>query len=119
MLLTNRQNRTTFTGQLLSLNFNNVDLQLSNNEKVLGVFIDENFIWNTLFTYVSKKISSNLWLLSQIKHYLSSEHRLLFYNAYIKVHFDYCSIVWENSSNNNIYKINKLQRGACKLILGK
>ena len=119
MLLTSRQKRTTFTGKVLSLNFNNVKLQLSNNEKVLGVYTDENFIWNTHFTYVTKKVSSNLWLLSQIKNYLSLEHRLLFYNAYIKTHFDYCSIVWGNSSNNNINKINKLQRRACKLILGK
>ena len=94
-------------------------MQLSNNEKVLGVYIDKNFIWNTHFTYVSKKVSSNLWLLSQIKNYLSLEHRLLFYNAYIKARFDYCSIVWGNSSNNNINKINKLQWRACKRILGK
>ena len=40
MLLTSRQNITTFTGKVLSLNFNNVELQLSNNEKVLGVYID-------------------------------------------------------------------------------
>ena len=119
MLLTSRQKRTTFTGKVLSLNFNNVKLQLSNNEKVLGVYTDENFIWNTHFTYVTKKVSSNLWLLSQIKNYLSLEHRLLIYNAYIKTHFDYCSIVWGNSANNNINKINKLQRRACKLILGK
>ena len=71
MLLTSRQKRTTFTGKVLSLNFNNAELQLSNNEKVLGVYIDENFIWNTHFTYVSKKVSSNLWLLPQIKNYLS------------------------------------------------
>ena len=45
--------------------------------------------------------------------------RLLFFNASIKAHFDYCSIVWVNSSNNNINKINKLQRRACKFILGK
>ena len=67
MLLTSRQKRTPFTGKVLSLNFNNVELQPSNNvyyEKVLGVYIDENFIWNTHFTYVSKKVSSNLWLLS-------------------------------------------------------
>ena len=117
MLLTSRQKRTTFTGKVLSLNFNNVELQLSNNEKVLGVYIDENFIWNTHFTYVSKKVSSILWLLSQIKNYVSLEHRLLFYNAYIKTHFDYCSIVWGNSTKNNINKINKLQRRACKHIL--
>ena len=101
-------NYTTFTGKVLSLNFNNVELQFSNNEKVLGVYIDENLIWNIHFTYVSKKVSPNLWLLSQIKNDLSLEHRLLFYNAYTKTHFAYRSIVWGNSSNNNINNINKL-----------
>ena len=119
MLLTSRQKRTIFTGKVLSLNFDNVELQLTNNDKVLWVYIDENFIWNTHFTYVSKNVSSNLWLLSQIKDYLSLEHRLLFYNAYVKSHFNYCNIVLGNSSSSNINKINKLQRRACKLILGK
>ena len=36
---------------------------------------------------------------------------------YIKPHFDYCSVVWSNSSNFNVNKINKLQRRARKLIL--
>ena len=43
--------------------------------KVLGVYIDENFIWNAHFMHVSKMVSSNLWLLSQIKNFLSLEHR--------------------------------------------
>ena len=49
---------------------------------------------------------------------IHTEHRLLFYNAYIKQHFDYCSTIWSNSSNTNIYKVTKLQRRACKMILG-
>ena len=42
---------------------------------------------------------------------------VLYYNAYIKPHLEYCCVVWGNSSNFNTYKIEKLQR-ACKLILG-
>ena len=57
----------------------------------------------------------HLWLLSKIKTYLPQEHRLLYYNSYIKSQFDYCSIIWSNSSNFNVN--NKLQRRACKLIL--
>ena len=42
----------------------------------------------------------------------------MYYNAYIKSHIEYCCIVWGNSCNFNAYKIKKLQRRACKLILG-
>ena len=61
-------------------------------------------MWNTHFAYVSKKVSSNLWLLSKVRHYVSTEHRLSFYNAYIKPHFDYCCIIWGNSTNDNMNK---------------
>ena len=52
--------------------------------------------------------------LSKIRSYLSLDHRKLFYNAYIKPHIEYCSVVWCNTSSSNINKINKLQRWACK-----
>ena len=51
--------------------------------------------------------------------YLTVQHKLLYYNAYIKSHIEYCCIVWGNSSNFNAYKIEKMQRRACKLILRK
>ena len=51
--------------------------------------------------------------------FLSIDHRVLFYNAYIKPHLDYYSLIWSNTSNVNINKITKLQRRSCKLILGQ
>ena len=46
--------------------------------------MDDNLMWNNHFQYVSKKISSYLWLSSKIRSYLSVEHRLMFYNDYAK-----------------------------------
>ena len=43
---------------------------------------------------------------------------MLFYNAYIRPHIDYCSVIWGNSTNFNIEKVTKIQRRACKIILG-
>ena len=60
---------------------------MTHANKILGVHVDDNLMWNNHFQHVSKKISSYLWLLSKIKSYLPVEHRLLFYNAYIKPHF--------------------------------
>ena len=62
-------------------------------------------------------MSTHLWLLSQISSYLSVKDRLLFYNVYIRPHFDYCSVIWGSSTCSNTDKITKLQRRACKLIL--
>ncbi|MEW8547445.1 MAG: reverse transcriptase family protein [Candidatus Thiodiazotropha sp.] len=118
MLITSRQKRANLKDKNISLKYNDFDLKITCSDKILGVHIDENLMWNDQFQFLTRKVSSNLWLLSQIRSYLSIEHRLLFYNAYIKTHFDYCSIIWGNSSNINLSKITKLQRRACKIILG-
>ena len=87
-------------------------------DKILGIQVDDNLTWNSHFNFLSKKLSSYMWLLSKIRTYLSTEHRILFYNAYIKPHLDYCSLIWSNTSSININKISRLQRRSCKLILG-
>ena len=116
MLIASRQKRNSLIDGELKITFNNIDLKTSTNEKILGVHVDQNFVWNNHFQHVSKKISSHLWLLSQIRTYLTVQHRRMFYNAYIKSHIEYCCVVWGNSCSFNAYKIEKLQRRACKLI---
>ena len=118
MLIMSRQKRTVFGNTTLSLQYNDIDICMTSCDKILGIHVDNNLTWQNHFSFLSKKISSYLWLLSKIRTYLSTKHRLLFYNAYIKPHFDYCSTIWSNSSNTNIYKETKLQRRACKMILG-
>ena len=119
MPLTTGQNRSGLQKCSLSLNYNDLDLKLTSSEKIFGVHIEENQTWNIHFQFISTKISSSLWLLSQIKSFLSKEDKLLLYNAYIRPHLDYCSVIWGNATNFNINKkITKLQRQACKIILG-
>ena len=119
MLITSRQRRSNLQNPNLSLRYNEIDIKMTTISKILGVQVDENLLWNNQLLHVSKKVSSYLWLLGKIRQYLSKEHRLLFYNAYIKPHLEYCSTVWSNTSNSNISKINTLQRRACKLILSQ
>ena len=119
MLITSRQKRLCMHNPVLFLTYSDIDMKMTHADKILGVHVDDNLMWNDHFQYVLKKISTYLWLLSKIRFYLSVEHRLMFYNAYIKPHFVYCSTVWSNTSSGNINKITKLQRRACKLILSQ
>ena len=119
MLITSRQKRHSMQNPALYLTYSDIDMKMTHADKILGVHADDNLMWNNDFQHVSKKISSYLWLLSKIRSYLSVEHRPLFYNAYVKPHFEYCSTVWSNTSSGNINRITKLQRRACKLILSQ
>ena len=42
----------------------------------------------------------------------------MFYKAYIVLHLNHCIIIWGNSSNYNLCRITRLQKRACKTILG-
>ena len=117
MLIASRQKRNSLIDSDLKITFNDIDLKISSNEKILGVQVDQNFVWNNHFCHISNKLSPHLWLLSKIRTYLNVQHRLLYYNAYIKSDIEYCCVVWGNSCNFNAFKIEKLQRRACKLIL--
>ena len=109
MLITTRQKRLHINENILSLSYNDVELQITTGDKILGVNIDENLIWNNHYQF---------WLLSRISHFLSTEHKLLYYKSYIQPHFNYCNVIWGNASNFNVARIARLQRRACKMILG-
>ena len=94
MLIASRQKRISLMDSELKITFNNMQLKNSSNEKILGVHVDPNFVWNSHFQHVSGKISTYPWLLSQISSYLTVQHRRLYCNAYIKSHLEYCCLVW-------------------------
>ena len=50
-----------------------------------------------------------------IKHFLPKWSKMMFYNAYIMPHFDYCVTVWGDCSDLN--KLTKLQKQAARIIL--
>ena len=67
MLITSRQKRNNLHECVLSLKYNDVDIEMTTSDKILGVHVDENLSWNDHYQHVSKNVSSYLWLLSKIK----------------------------------------------------
>ena len=117
MLITTHQKRASLPNEQLSLTLNSVDLNMISNDKILGVIIDNNLTWSQHIDKICKKITSNLWLLSRIKDYLSRDHRVQFYKTYIQPHIDYCNVIWGGTSQINLNRIFRLQKRACKIIL--
>ena len=67
MLVTSNQKRERLPNDNLDLKFNNESLNMISNDKILGVFVDNNLTWAHHIKYLTKKISSSTWLLSKIK----------------------------------------------------
>ena len=117
MLITTSQKRLHLHNDTLLLTYNNDALNSVENEKVIGVRIDNNLNWSIHIYFIAKKISSNLWLLSKLKDYLSTEHRVQCYETYIQPHIDYCPTIWGETSQYNLNRIYRLQKRAVKIIV--
>ena len=115
MLITTQQRHRHLQDTKLTIKVNNQELKQVTSEKLLGVVLDENLHWREHVNRVYKKITSNLALLRRIKQYLPQWSRILFYNAYIMPHLDFCVTVWGNCSD--MTKLLKLQKQAARIIL--
>ena len=114
MLIATSQKRLHLHNDILPLTYSNDDLNPVENEKVLGVCIDNNLTWTIHINFIAKKNSSNLWLLSKLKDYLSTKHRVQSYKTYIQPHIDYCPTIWGGTSQYHLNKIYRLQKELLK-----
>lgn len=116
MLITTPQRRSKIDDNL-QISLNDVHLSKVSSDKVLGVQIDNNLSWGEHVSKVVRKMSTNIWLLSKIKNYLSLNHRITYYRSYIQPHLDYANIVWGSTTKRNLMQIERLQKRACRIIL--
>ena len=100
----------------LQLKIGNNQIDQVNQHKLLGVTIDESLKWNIHINNIAKKISKTLYLLYRLKNVIDTQTKLLFFNAFIKCHIDYCSNSWGNADRTCLKKLDSLHRRSIKLI---
>ena len=90
-----------------------------NIAKSLGLLIDERLSWSNHIAAASKKISSAIAGLRQVKSFVPINIAITIYNSLVKPLFDYCDIVLDNMSGTNATRLQKLQNRAARVITGK
>ena len=68
MLVTTNQKRQRLVNDNLDLKFDNETLDTVSNDKILGVFVDNNLTWSDHIKHLTKKIASSIWLLSKLRN---------------------------------------------------
>ena len=86
--------------------------------KTLGVLVDENITWKNHIEATCKKISKTIGMMKRVKSVISNESLKRLYKALVLPNFDYCSLVWDNCSNNLKDRLQKLQNKAGRIITG-
>lgn len=94
---------------------NNI-IQSTNHTKFLGLVIDNHLSWNNHVSYLSKKISSALFLLRRMSQIGSEDISLTVYYSMIQSIIAYGINVWGVTSETNIQQIFRLQKKAIRYI---
>ena len=115
MVITTRQKHQL---QPLSLNLKiglNAIEQVKSH-RVLGCLIDETMSFHPHIDSVLKTVSRNLYLMSRLWHYVSTEALLAFFHGHCMSHINYASTIWCNTDENYLNKLNRLHKRAIKII---
>ena len=101
----------------LHLSINNNVIDCVNELKILGLLIDNNLTWKQHINTLSQKMSGIIGLLWRIRHFLSDNMKILFYNSYILSCMDYCLSIWGGAPKYILKKLSKLQKRVARIIL--
>ena len=119
MLICTRQKKQKMKSTALNISYQGKIIRQVAKHKLLGVTIDQTISWIDHIKDVIKQVSSSVFQLSQIKHFLDIHCRRLFYFAFIQSRFGYCSAVWGKCAPSNLKPLKSLQKRAIKMIMLK
>ena len=85
--------------------------------KYLGIYIDENLLWNKQIEHLKSKVVKSLYLLKRIRPYIDERIALLFYKSVIQSHFDYCCVVWGNTCRTYCKQLQILQNRSLRIVM--
>ena len=84
--------------------------------KSIGVYLDENLIWNEHINQISRKIASGIGALKRIRSFVPDTTLQFIFNSLVQPYFDYCCVVWDNCSKTLADKLQKLQNRAARIL---
>ena len=101
----------------LDLLLHGVKVEQVAEHRLLGIIIGNKLRWDTQTDTLCKTLSKRVFLLSKLKYLVDTDTSKFFFNAHIKSHIDYASVVWGGCSDALKKRLNYLLRRSGKLIL--
>lgn len=101
----------------LKIKLENIELEVVNEIKYLGVIIDKNLNFMEHVSYIGKKIGSKLGVLRRVGVNLTPYMRCVVYKVIVAPLFEYCSTVLLSVSETNLQYLQKLQNRGMRIIL--
>ena len=100
----------------ICFNINKNKVEATKCVKQLGVYIDENLIYDEQIFHMCVKAARQLNSLQRIAKYLSQRTKNVVFNSFIVSNFSYSLLVWHICSVQNTKKVEKMQERGLRIV---
>ena len=100
----------------VSANIQELVINNSNEEKLLGIKIDTKLSFENHVSYLCKKASQKLHALARIVNYMDLSRRKCLMKAFVTSEFNYCPLSWIFHSRELNNRINRIHERALRLV---
>ena len=97
-------------------NIGNECIRLSSSVKNVGVWLDENLNLDKQVNSVVASCYKQLKDIGKIRNIISKNHTEMLVHAIISSRLDYCNSIYYDMKKSNLYKLQKVQNSAARLI---
>ena len=108
MLLTSQRHKER--DRILNLNLLGKSISCETTFKYSGVVFNNFMTWKAHADYVCKNVGSRVSILGCVRSFITKEAATLVHNALILPLFDYCDIAWSNLLQQDIDRLQRLQK---------
>ena len=99
------------------LSINNIEIDFVHQYKYLGIVMDPHLTFNKHLNNIIKITAYKISILAKIRQYITETASLTIYKTMVLPYFDYADILFINSPNNLLKKLNLLRKRALKICL--
>lgn len=99
-----------------TLNVDEIEVTSGNLVKLLGVEFDDKLKFSVHISSVCKKVGKQVSVIGRLAKTLTTDAKLMLFNAFILSHFNYCPLVWNFYSLADLKKMEKLQFRALRFV---
>ena len=105
---------------LTDLKIGNTSLKYVHHAKVLGIYIQADLKWDTQVNHICQNANKRLFILSKLKRFgFNTTELITIYSCYVRPLLEYADVIWHSSLTvKQSLRIERIQKRACKIILG-
>jgi hypothetical protein len=100
----------------ININIEGDQIEIVHQTTFLGIILDDKLNWKDHITYIGKKNSKSLGILSRARPLLNSKILRQLYYSFLYPYISYCNIIWGQATASTLWPLFKLQKRAIRII---